>query len=152
MFMTLLAAFQALLARASGQDDIAVGSPIAGRNRAEIEPLIGFFVNTLVLRTRSHRRLSLAALLHRVRDTTLSAYAHQDLPFEKLVEQLQPQRDLSRSPLFQVLLVLQNTAPASLQLAGLQAQGFDSQSEMVKADLTWIVQESGGGLGGSLLL
>ena len=107
--MTLLAAFQALLHRYTGQEDIVVGSPIAGRTRAEIEGLIGFFVNTLVLRTdlvgRSHRS---ASCWRRVREVALGAYAHQDLPFEKLVEELQPERDLSRAPLFQVMFVLQN--------------------------------------------
>ncbi|MEM7356112.1 MAG: amino acid adenylation domain-containing protein, partial [Acidobacteriota bacterium] len=105
LFMTFLAAWQAVLSRWSGQNDISVGTPIAGRNRLEIEGLIGFFVNTLVLRTRFDDDPGAAALLERVRETTLEAYAHQDLPFEKLVEELQPERNLSRSPLFQTMLV-----------------------------------------------
>src|SRR5215213_2141848 len=108
LFMTLLAAFNVLLYRYSGQKDILTGTPIANRNRAEIEGLIGFFVNTLVLRARMESDESFLSLLRQLRSTTLDAYAHQDLPFEKLVQELQPERDMSRSPLFQVMLVLQN--------------------------------------------
>jgi len=97
LFMALLAGFQTLLHRYTGQDDIAVGSPIANRNRAEIEGLIGFFVNTLVLRTDLSGNPSFQELLRRIREVALAAYAHQDLPFEKLVEELQPKRDLSRT-------------------------------------------------------
>ena len=102
LFMTLLAAFQTLLYRYSGQDDIAVGTPVANRNRAEVEGLIGFFVNTLVLRTNLSGNPSFRELLGRVREVALDAYAHQDLPFEKLVHELQPERDMGRNPLFQV--------------------------------------------------
>ncbi|WP_395844890.1 amino acid adenylation domain-containing protein [Archangium violaceum] len=115
-FMTLLAGFQVLLHRYSRQDDISVGSPIAGRRDAELEGLIGFFVNTLVLRSRVSPQATIRELLLQVRDTTLAAYEHQDLPFEKLVEQLQPQRDLSRSPFFQVMFVLQNAPTEALRL------------------------------------
>ncbi|MCP4663702.1 MAG: non-ribosomal peptide synthetase, partial [bacterium] len=107
LYMTLLAAFKTLLTRYSGQQDIVVGSPIAGRNRREIEALVGFFVNTLVLRTDLAADPSFERLLARVRRVALDAYAHQDLPFEQLVDELQPQRDTSLHPLFQVMFVLQ---------------------------------------------
>ncbi|MEK7327247.1 MAG: condensation domain-containing protein, partial [Chloroflexota bacterium] len=102
LFMTLLAAFQTLLHRYTGQDDICVGTPIASRTRAEIEPLIGFFVNTLVMRCNLAGEPGFRELLKRVRETALGAYAHQDVPFEKLVEALGADRDMSRTPLFQV--------------------------------------------------
>src|SRR5208337_926941 len=112
LFMTLLAAFTILLHGYTNQDDLVVGTPTANRNRLEIEGLIGFFVNTLVLRTNLSDNPSFRDLLRRVREDYLGAYAHQDLPFERLVEELHPTRDLSRNPLFQVMFVLQN---ASLQ-------------------------------------
>ncbi|HZI16775.1 MAG TPA: condensation domain-containing protein, partial [Myxococcus sp.] len=111
-FMALLAATQTLLARYSGQDDVVIGSPIAGRHFAELEGLIGLFINTLALRSRLDDNPSFRTLLGRVKESTLGAYAHQDVPFEKLVEELQPARDLSRSPLFQAMLILQNTEAA----------------------------------------
>src|SRR5262249_50824061 len=103
LFMTLLAAFKALLYRYSRQEDIWVGTPIANRNRAEIEDLIGLFVNTVVLRANLSGDPSYSVLLEKIREVTLSAYGRQDLPFEKLVDELQPERDFSRTPLFQVM-------------------------------------------------
>src|SRR4030095_6928058 len=104
-FMTLLAAFKILLHRYSEQEEVVVGTGIANRNRGEVEGLIGFFVNMLVLRTSMLGNPTFRELLRRVRHTTLEAYDHQDLPFEKLVEELEPERDLSRQPLFQVACV-----------------------------------------------
>jgi fengycin family lipopeptide synthetase B len=141
VYMTLLAAFQILLHRYTGQDDIVVGSPIANRNRMEIEGLIGFFVNTLVLRTNVSNNPTFADLLHRVRETALEAYAHQDLPFEKLVEELRPERDLSRSPLFQVMFVFQNASPRELKFKGLNVSPMRITPDTTKFDLTLSVHE-----------
>ena len=112
LFMTLLAGFQILLARYSGQRDIVIGSPIANRAQPELEALIGFFANTLVLRGNINSKSSVEAVLQRAREVCLGAYAHQDIPFEHLVAELQPERDSSRSPLFQVMFALQNAPPA----------------------------------------
>ncbi|BAY48354.1 amino acid adenylation domain-containing protein [Scytonema sp. HK-05] len=135
LFMTLLAAFQTLLYRYTQQEDIVVGSAIANRNRSEIEGLIGFFVNSLVLRTDLSGNPTFRELLNRVREVTLGAYAHQDLPFEKLVEELHPHRDLSRHPLFQVVFSLQNTPIEALQLPGLRLSLFEFDSKTAKLDL-----------------
>ncbi|TCP59165.1 amino acid adenylation domain-containing protein [Tumebacillus sp. BK434] len=146
LYMTLLAAFQALLFRYSGQDDISVGSPVAGRHRGEIEELIGFFVNTLVMRTQLSGDLSFAQLLQQVREVALNAFAHQDVPFDKLVEELAPERDLSYSPLFQVLFVLQNAKYETVQFPGLQTEEFFVDSGTAKFDLTLQMQEEANGL------
>ncbi|MEM8722033.1 MAG: aminotransferase class V-fold PLP-dependent enzyme [Cyanobacteria bacterium P01_G01_bin.39] len=149
LFMTLLAAFQTLLWRYTGQEDIVVGTPIANRNRAEIEGLIGFFVNTLVLRTSLTGEPSFAELLQRVREVALEAYAHQDLPFELLVEQLRPQRDLSHTPIFQAMFVLQNAPMETLELPGLTVGSLKSESDTAKFDLTLYLSETESGLEGN---
>ena len=135
LFMTLLAAWDVLLARYTGRTDVAVGSPVANRNRTEIEGLIGFFVNTLVLRTDLAGDPSVRDLLGRVRKACLDGYAHQDLPFEKLVEELQPERDLSRSPLFQVLFALQNAPGSGITLPGLENEFVAVDTATAKFDL-----------------
>src|SRR5438093_132569 len=151
LFMTLLAAFQTLLHRYSGQDDIAVGSPIAGRGRTEMEGLIGVFVNTLVLRTDLSGNPAFRQLLGRVREVALDAYAHQQLPFEKLVAELQPTRTLSRTPLFQVMLGLNNTPAASLALPGLTAHTVDYPGTgTAKCDLILFVEDTAHSLGGAV--
>jgi amino acid adenylation domain-containing protein len=146
LFMTLLSAFHTLLHRYTGQDDIVVGTPIAGRNRVELGGLIGFFVNTLVLRTNLAGNPSFRQLLERVREVVLGAYAHQDLPFEKLVEKLQPERDLSHTPLFQVMFQLSNGPGEPLQLSGLNVDNFEFESGITKCDVTLEVIEKAAGL------
>src|SRR2546425_6500226 len=141
--------FRSLL-RYTGQEDVVVGTPIAGRGRAELEGLIGFFVNTLVLRTDLSGDPTFRELLGRVREVTLGAYAHQDLPFERLVEELHPQRDLSRNPFFQELSVLQNAPMEPPVLPGLAVEVREGDSGMSKFDLTLILQERGEELCGSI--
>jgi len=136
LFMTLLAAFHALLSRYTGQEDIPVGSPIAGRTQVETEGLIGFFVNTLVLRGDLSADPSFLELLARVRETALEAYAHQDFPFEKLVEELQPARSLSRTPLFQVLFQLIAIPQKKVHLSGLKVEPLRIEGEIAKFDLS----------------
>jgi amino acid adenylation domain-containing protein len=145
-FMTLLAAFQVLLHRYSGQEDIVIGLPIANRNRAETQELIGFFVNTLVLRPDLSEKPTFKELLQRVRNVCLQAYAHQDLPFEKLVEELRPERDLSRNPLFQVMFVLQNTPRPLTQPVGLSIERFDVLPATSVVDLSLYLRERDGKL------
>ncbi|MCK8504202.1 non-ribosomal peptide synthase/polyketide synthase, partial [Myxococcus fulvus] len=149
-FMVLLAGWQVLLSRYSRQDDISVGSPIANRNRSETEGLIGFFVNTLVHRARINPEHSFRELLTHTRASTLAAFEHQDIPFEKLVEELQPQRDLSRSPLFQVSFVYQNTPDEDLDLPGLELDVLTSELHSAKFDLFLGMSEVGGKLQGAL--
>ena len=149
LFMVLLAAFQVLLSRWSGQNDVVVGTPIAGRTHRELEGLIGFFINTLALRTELSGNPSFHELLGRVKETALGAYAHQDLPFEKLVEELQPVRDLSRQPVFQVLLVLQNMPQQeALHLPGPQLSRMGGGGGSAKLDLSLYVYEREGRLDG----
>lgn len=150
LFMTLFAAFQVLLYRYSGQEDISVGTPIANRNRPEIEKLIGFFANTLVLRTNLAGTPSFRELLQRVREVALGAYAHQDLPFERLVEELHPRRDLSRTPLFQVLFVFQNIALEVLRLPELNISFVEPDTGTSKFDLTLSMMERGDSLAARL--
>jgi len=148
LFMTLLAGFQTLLHRYSGQDEISVGTPVANRTRRETEPLIGLFVNTLVLRTDLSGNPSFGELLSRVKETTLDAYAHQDVPFEKLVEMLQPQRDMSHTPLFQVLLALQNTPTPTIELPTLTIEPILFDRGVAQFDLSLNVAEVNGEISG----
>ena len=151
LFMVLLAGLQVVLSKYAGQQDIAVGTVVANRNRVEVEGLIGFFVNTLVLRTEVGGNPSLKEVLRRVREVTLGAYQNQDVPFEKLVEELQPERDLSRSPLFQVMLVLQNNEQEELHLPGVGLSGFAIKSNVAKFDLQLTLNEGRGeGLAGEI--
>ncbi|MGZ3461314.1 MAG: condensation domain-containing protein, partial [Archangium sp.] len=144
-FMTSLAAFQVLLARYSGQTDIVVGTSIAGRHRKEVEKLIGFFANTLALRVEASGETSFRELLKKVKEVALGAYAHQDVPFEQLVGALQPVRDLSRPPLFQVAFVLLE-APPALELPGASMEVMDIDPGMAKFDLTLYMRESAEGV------
>jgi len=146
LFMTALALFAALLQRYTGQRDVVVGSPVAGRDRSEVEHLIGFFVNALALRIDLAGRLDARRLLARVRATTLDAYGRQDLPFERLVEELQPRRDLSRNPLFQVVFQVVTPQAGELRLPGLALRSFAVAERMAKFDLHVSLVESRGRL------
>ncbi|MBO1057381.1 MAG: amino acid adenylation domain-containing protein [Dolichospermum sp. JUN01] len=148
LFMTLLAAYDTLLYRYTRQSDILVGSPIANRDRSEIEGLIGFFVNTLVMRTNLAGNPRFSELLTRVREMSLGAYAHQHLPFEMLVEALQPERDLSHTPLFQVMFNLQNTPVSDLELNGLTVSSVPFKGVTAAFDMTLFMQNTGNGLVG----
>ena len=136
LFMTLLAAFNVLLARYTGQDDIVLGSPSANRSRAELNQLIGFFVNNLVLRTDLSGNPSFVELLGRVREVTLRSYEHQDVPFDMLVHALRPERSLDHSPLFQVMFIMQNFPMGELQLAGVATTPVEMEIETARFDLT----------------
>ena len=150
LFMTLLAAFKILLHRYSRQEEIIVGTPIAGRNQVETEALIGCFLNILVLRTDLSGNPSFRELLGRLREVVLGAYAHQDFPFKKLVEELHPSRDLIRTPLFQVLFILQNTPKFQLDLPGLIINSTTIHTSTAKFDLTLALAETGQGIIGAL--
>jgi NRPS condensation-like uncharacterized protein len=143
LFMVLAAAFNVLLWRHSGQDDLCIGMPVASRPRAELEPLIGLFVNTLVLRTRLHRAAMFSELLQQVKGTTLDAYAHENVPFEQLVEALRPQRNTAYSPLFQVMLTLQNASAEVDEPAGLRFESLGRENTQAKFDLTLNITEEG---------
>src|SRR6185312_1107764 len=150
LFMVVLAGFQALLSRLSGQEDVSVGSPVAGRTRIETEPLIGFFVNTLVLRADLSRDPTFAELVGQVRETVLEAHAHQDVPFEKLVEELRPERSLSYTPLFQAMLVLQNMSQSGAGGVGLGLQPLGSENRTSKFELSLDLMETPRGLRGEV--
>jgi FkbH-like protein len=150
LFMTLLAGFDALLWRYSGQTDIVVGSPVANRSRAELEGLIGFFANNLVLRARLSGDMRFSELLSQIKETCLRAYQHQDLPFEKLVDELQPKRDLSRNPLFQVMFILQNTPLEDLAVSGLMVESLDVEPDAAQFDLRMSLRDMPAGLSGYL--
>jgi non-ribosomal peptide synthetase component F len=146
--MTLLAAFKTLLYCYSGQTDIRVGSPIANRNNQEIEKLIGLFINTLVLRTDLSNNPNFRELLGRIREVTLGAYTHQNLPFEKIAEELQPDRNQTNLPLFQVWFVLQNTPLGSLELPNLTLQPLDIHNDTTRYDLGLFLEETPTGISG----
>jgi len=150
LFMTLLAAFKTLLYRYTGQEDILVGSPIANRNRREIEELIGFFANTLVFRTNLSSNPTFKELLGIVREVALGAYNHQDLPFEKLVEILQPERDLSHNPLFQVFFSLRNVPTPQIKLPGVTLSSLEIERKTARVDLALDLEEGLEGINGTL--
>jgi pristinamycin I synthase-3/4 len=150
LFVALLAAYQALLSRLTRQTDIPVGAPIANRNRPETEGLIGYFVNTLVMRTDLGGNPTFRELVGRVRETALGAYAHQDLPFTKLVEELKPERLGGRTPLFQVLFLLQNAPIPPIELPGLRLQSLESEVPIATYDLALVLAEDDGALSGTL--
>ena len=150
LFMSLMATFQLLLWRYSGQEDIAVGTPVAHRMQAETEDLIGFFVNTLVLRTDVSGNPTFRELVQRVKETALGAYAHQDVPFEKLVEELAPERNLSVTPLFQVIFAMQNTPSPEIRLRDLQLSLVETERETSKFDIVLAMWETAENLEGSL--
>ena len=139
--MTLLTAFQVLLYRYTGQEDVCVGAPIANRNRAELEALIGVFINTIVVRTDLAGEPTFRELLHRVKEVTLEAYAHQDVPFEVVVEQLQIERDMSHNPLFQVMFILQNAPVHGTDLPGIRMESIDVHSGTSTFDITFSLSD-----------
>ena len=146
VFMVLLAALKVLLYRYTGQTDISIGTPVAGRSEQELEPLIGFFVNTLVLRTQAASERPFTEFLHQVREAALGAFAHQGLPFEKLVEQLHPQRDTGHTPFFQVMFALEDTLAQEMVLPGLEVSPVEIESQTAKFDLMLAMRESAAGV------
>jgi len=150
LFMILLASFQTLLYRYTGQEDMLIGTPIAGRNQAEIEDLVGFFVNTLVLRADITGNPTFRVLLQRVRKMALSAYEHQELPFEKLVDELAPERNLNRHPIIQVTFALRNTPHQVRDLPGLSVQPLTIESKVAKFELALFLSETAQGLTGRI--
>ena len=150
LFMVLMAAFKVLLYRYSGQRDIVVGTPIANRKRGELEGLIGFFVNTLALRTDLSGDPTFQELLKREREVALGAYGHQDIPFEQLVAELRPERNLGHSPIFQVMLALQNAPEGAVEIGGLEFEAMGVEQRSAKFDLTMVLIESAQGMSGVL--
>jgi amino acid adenylation domain-containing protein len=151
LYMTLLAAFKVLLYRYSGQEDICVGTPVAGRNHHELEGLIGFFINTLALRSHVSGEMSFTKLLQEVKNTTLEAYTHQEVPFEKVVDAVVKERDMSRNPLFQVLFVLQNTPEVpELKLGELSLSAESQERTTTLFDIAFTISETGSGLQGTV--
>jgi hypothetical protein len=146
LFMILLAGFKTLLYWYTGQEDIVIGTDIANRNQPEIRGIIGFFVNQLVLRTDLSRNPSFRELLERVREVTLEAYSHQDLPFDKLVDALNPVRHTARSPLFQIKLILENTQAPALQLSNLTIKPLEVEKKTTQLDLLWEITETQQGI------
>jgi amino acid adenylation domain-containing protein len=152
LFMTLLAGWSTLLSRLSGQSDVVIGTPVANRQRREVEDLIGFFVNTLALRVRLEDQPSVAQLLQQVKETTLSAFGHQELPFEQVVEAVQPVRSLSHSPVFQVMLALNNTPEAdALSLPGLTFARIETVEDAAHFDLSLSLNDDGEHVAGALI-
>ncbi len=150
LFMILLAAFQMLLARYSGQTDIVVGSPVANRSRKELEGLIGFFANNLVLRTKLLTSATFRETVRQVREVCLGAYDHQDVPFEKLVDELQIPRDMSRNPLFQVMFILQNTPLSIAGISDLSIEALNIEADTAQFDLRMSLRETPTGIIGTL--
>ncbi len=151
LYMTLLAALDVLLHRWTGQRDIVVGTSVSSRGRVETEGLIGFFINALALRVEVPDEVPFTALLQRVREVCLGAYAHQDMPFERLVQELSPEPDPSRAPIFQVIFTMHNAPREAAALAGLAVRGFGADAVSAKYDLTFLMTEArGGGIGVSI--
>jgi amino acid adenylation domain-containing protein len=150
LFMSLLAGLQVVLWKYGGQEEVGVGTPVANRKPVAVENLIGLFVNTLVMRTGLRGDPDFTEVLKRVRRVALEGYQHQDVPFEKVVEELQPERDLTSTPLFQVMLVLQNAEREELELPGLRLKEFAIETGVAKFDLLWTMQESGEGIVGQV--
>ncbi|MFC7519117.1 condensation domain-containing protein, partial [Herbaspirillum sp. GCM10030257] len=150
LFMTILAGWASVLARLSGQDDLVIGTPVAGRTRAEVEPLMGLFLNTLALRLDLSQDLTAAELLQQVKQQALAAQQHQDLPFEQVVELVKPERSLAHSPLFQVMFAWQNNDAGRLDLPGMACQPYGVQGSTAKFDLTLNLGEDGDAIAGVL--
>ena len=146
LFMTLLSAFQTLLHRYTGQDDLIVGSPVAGRTHIETEGLIGFFVNTLVMRTNLSGNPTFKELLERMKQVALQGYAHQELPFDRLVEELKIGRDLSRTPIFQVMFNLENLPKIVAETHSIGIDQFELENQKAQFDLSLEIVEKADGL------